>query len=214
MQTKFDSIGAIRDDKGRFVKGFRYYKATEFTTENNSGKNNYQYGKPGAFLGCHHTEEAKIQISETEKGCSATSGSFKKGHEVPKGWRDAVSNACYKGCGPLYRLLYGRLYDIWTKPILERDNFTCQKCGQEGGKLQVHHNKETLAEIIFKFVSKFAIDAKDLSTEKKKLIRDQILKYHASGKVSGITLCIKCHKKAEKEMRRTKQLRLLLEDRT
>lgn len=105
-------------------------------------------------------------------------------------------------------MLYGMLYEIWTKPILERDNFTCQKCGQRMN-LQVHHNRETLAEIIFKFVSKFALDTKDLSFEKKKLIRNQILEYHASGKVSGITLCIKCHKKAEKEMRRTKQLRLL-----
>jgi len=28
---------------------------------------------------------------------------------------------------------------LWIKACLERDNFTCQKTGQIGGKLQVHH---------------------------------------------------------------------------
>ena len=101
------------------------------------------------------------------------------------------------------------LYDIWTKPIFERDHFTCQKCGQSGGRLEAHHNKETLAEIIFKFASKFALDARDLTKGEKIIVRDQILEYHASGKVSGITLCIKCHKEIEKEKRKTMQLRLL-----
>lgn len=30
-------------------------------------------------------------------------------------------------------------YVLWRKSCLERDNFTCQKTGQQGGKLEVHH---------------------------------------------------------------------------
>jgi hypothetical protein len=30
-------------------------------------------------------------------------------------------------------------YKLWHKACLERDSFTCQKSGQKGGKLQVHH---------------------------------------------------------------------------
>ncbi|MCK4258099.1 MAG: hypothetical protein KAX49_03925 [Halanaerobiales bacterium] len=97
----------------------------------------------------------------------------------------------------LRKMLYKKLYKIWTRPILERDNFTCQKCGQKGGKLEVHHNKKTLAEII----SLFVIDTRKLSFEEKKIVCDKILNYHASGRVFGITLCLKCHKEEEKKKR-------------
>lgn len=30
-------------------------------------------------------------------------------------------------------------YKLWVKSCLERDNFTCQKTGQKGGELEVHH---------------------------------------------------------------------------
>jgi len=30
-------------------------------------------------------------------------------------------------------------YKYWHKSCLERDNFTCQRCGQHGGDFVVHH---------------------------------------------------------------------------
>lgn len=53
----------------------------------------------------------------------------------------------------------------WRKSVYERDNWTCQKCGKRGGKLNAHH-------II-------AVSA------------DPSLVYDIS---NGITLCQKCHK--------------------
>jgi len=56
-------------------------------------------------------------------------------------------------------------YKKWRKAIYERDNYTCQICGQKGGKLNAHHIKP---------FAKF----KNLRTELN----------------NGITLCENCHK--------------------
>jgi len=61
-------------------------------------------------------------------------------------------------------------YSDWRLKTYERDNFTCQECGQVGGKLNAHH--------IFKW-SEFPL-----------------LRYKLW---NGITLCEKCHKKKHKK---------------
>ena len=35
-----------------------------------------------------------------------------------------------------------RTYAKWRKSVLNRDKYTCQKCGQVGGRLNVHHTNE------------------------------------------------------------------------
>ena len=57
-------------------------------------------------------------------------------------------------------------YSEWRTAVFERDDYTCQICGQHGGKLNAHH------------IERFA-DNPD-----KRLDID-----------NGITLCEKCHKK-------------------
>jgi len=57
-------------------------------------------------------------------------------------------------------------YRIWRRSVFERDKFTCQRCGQIGGKLNAHHVKE------FAFFPQLRFDISN-----------------------GKTLCVNCHKK-------------------
>ena len=56
----------------------------------------------------------------------------------------------------------------WRKAVFQRDNFTCQKCGKRGGRIQAHHIKP------FKAFPK--------------------LRHVLS---NGATLCLDCHKKTD-----------------
>lgn len=60
---------------------------------------------------------------------------------------------------------YNADYCDWRKSVYERDNYTCQKCGQRGGNLNAHHIKPY-------------IDYPDLRLDLD----------------NGITLCEDCHK--------------------
>lgn len=81
-----------------------------------------------------------------------------------------------------------RLYEDWKYPILIRDGFKCKKCGIMDN-LHIHHDKETMSEIVKKHI----VDDDPKEFELKKLISEKIVDYHINNKVSGITLCNRCH---------------------
>ena len=83
-----------------------------------------------------------------------------------------------------------RLYEHWIYPILNEQNFSCQECGFTK-KLEIHHNNETMSEILQKFTDK----ENEYTFDQKKDIMNCVIDYHIDNKVSGITLCKKCHKK-------------------
>ena len=83
-----------------------------------------------------------------------------------------------------------KLYLEWKRPILVRDGFKCLECGS-GKLLHVHHDKETMSEIIKKHMVE-NLDINDLNAKSK--ILDSVIDYHINNNVSGITLCSKCHK--------------------
>jgi 5-methylcytosine-specific restriction endonuclease McrA len=56
----------------------------------------------------------------------------------------------------------------WRSAVYLRDNYTCQKCGQRGGRLNAHHVKP------FKDFPELAFDVSN-----------------------GQTLCVPCHKETD-----------------
>lgn len=56
----------------------------------------------------------------------------------------------------------------WRKAVFERDNYTCQACGQIGGALNAHHVK---------------------SYKNHPELRESVS--------NGLTLCVECHKKTD-----------------
>ena len=103
-------------------------------------------GEKNHFFGKKHTKESKDLISKHLKGREVWS----KGKKFP--WltkRNLENNHLHTGKNA-YNWKGGNYlinekgrksveYKLWRKSCLERDNFTCQKTGQIGGKLEVHH---------------------------------------------------------------------------
>lgn len=80
-------------------------------------------------------------------------------------------------------------YDLWKRwklPILARDDFSCVSCSSKR-ELVVHHNGETMSEILRRFF--YGVTEWD----DKKSIVDSVVNYHVEHHVSGITLCKTCH---------------------
>jgi 5-methylcytosine-specific restriction endonuclease McrA len=141
------------------------------------------------------SRETRLKLSKAHKGRMGKNSSNWKGGKVKRFCKECgkefyvfsskVENGGGKFCSrkcmrkwqnknditPIIKIIRTSLkYDKWRKAIFERDNFTCQVCGQHGGDLQVHHinNFAEFSEL------RFAIN-------------------------NGITLCKKCHREFHKK---------------
>ena len=47
-------------------------------------------------------------------------------------------------------------YRQWRDDVFNRDNFTCQECGQWGGQLEAHHRDQSFASIFHKYNIRFS----------------------------------------------------------
>lgn len=113
-------------------------------------------GNKHPMYGKHHTKETRKKISENHADTSGiNSGS----------WKGGVT--------PIHeRIRKSKEYILWRTAVFTRDDYSCTKCGEKGGKLNADHIKPfaLYPEL------RFAID-------------------------NGQTLCKKCHtKKTSKDM--------------
>jgi len=105
------------------------------------------------------SETTKNKVSLSKKGKSVKhSGQFKKGFSP---WNKGIGNKT----STIKKLRTSPKFKIWREKVFKRDNWTCQECGQRGGKSHPHHLK--------------------------RLSEYPELCYVVS---NGITLCISCHK--------------------
>jgi hypothetical protein len=145
----------------------------------------------------NYTQEKLEEIKETRRQTCldryGVDSVMKVGLFSKKVFREGHNHPCWKGgTSSLVQMLRAdySLYKFWKRPILERDGFRCQKCDQSGA-LTVHHDKERMCDIIKFFIPE---DKHELTYEEKKSIICDVVEYHVDNKVSGISLCKKCHK--------------------
>lgn len=84
---------------------------------------------------------------------------------------------------PLYKQVRNSTKaDCWSRDILKRDEYTCQKCGKVGGYLEAHH----------------IVGFKELFREFKiKNFEEAMNTPELWSLNNGITLCKKCHKETD-----------------
>ncbi len=126
--------------------------------------------------------EGRKKVSKANSG--ERNGMFGKKRELNPAYKDGKS--------PLAILIRQLLeYRIWRDKIFKKDNYTCQECGQNGYKLEVHHI-EPFKELLSDFLKEY--DQFSPIEDKETLIRLAIKWKLFWNTDNGQTLCKDCHK--------------------
>lgn len=116
--------------------GNSFAKGYKFTEEQRERQRKASMGNK-KWLGKHHTPETKQKIREITTGKKAsleTRFKMSNSHKGEKAvfWKGGVTPENEK-------IRKSLEYCLWREACMKRDNFTCQKTGQWGGELRVHH---------------------------------------------------------------------------
>ena len=105
----------------------------------------------------------------------------------------------WKGKRRFNLFVRSRLYKPWIRPVMERDNFACTKCGRTRCNLHVHHTRR-LEEIINLVLSRHGItDIVKVQRSDSTLysaLADEVVTEHRLS--DGTTLCKACHAQVDK----------------
>lgn len=119
--------------------------------------------------GLKHSEETRIRISASGKGKHGMRG-FKRSPESIERYRQSKlgpKNPAWKGgLRKLPKRRPNSTY-VWRKLVLQKDNYTCQRCGKVGGNLHADH------KLPYNLFPEYRDDVDN-----------------------GQTLCIQCHRKS------------------
>lgn len=108
------------------------------------------------------------------------------------------------GTSPIYALVNAqtRFWTKWKTLIKQRDNNRCTRCGASAS-LEVHHDGERMADIVRKITTKHNPELAEMSWEMKMTVVDDVIDYHVTQNVSGVTLCKTCHVAVHEELGET-----------
>lgn len=162
-----DKIGVLYNVSGVTIKKWlkkynipiRSYKEAH-TLVDMSGENNPMYGRTGELapaFGRHGTKHYMFGKQHSDK----TKRKISRPGATNPAWRGGITpwrNQMYKS----------QVYQSWRKAVFERDNYTCQMCGDDTGhNLQAHHIRPVRHH------------------------KNDLLLFDMN---NGITLCKECHK--------------------
>jgi len=91
-------------------------------------------------VGRKTSEETRRKLSLASKGKKVHSEEWKQ--KLSERWRGENNPSWKGGVSPEHiRLRHSREYKLWRASVFQRDNWTCQSCGQRGDYLQADHVK-------------------------------------------------------------------------
>lgn len=132
------------------------------------------------------SEETRQKISEANQGHNGKVVSVEEKEKLRREWSGEKNRNWKGGITPLsHAIRTSTKYLEWRQKCFIRDSFICQKCGMQGGELNVHHKK------LFATLVKEAIERLPLFTP-----YDAAMLYTPLWDVNnGKTLCDRCHRK-------------------